>query len=412
MIEHRIKPLHIHLINGVGSSQADDEDTEISIFDAQRFFDETNTNARLCKIISPVKDPISSELRCDIPASALAGRFSSASSAADGYGYGKSHRARSFHATPTASSEASWNSQAGLLSNPHGAVPVSMNMKTLKISDQKTKGSGKMRWIWGLRCPCSGKKISAENIHRVIASATTRPPMIDGGSAGTTSGFKFPILINRNHNSLDDHNDPPRDPLEVFRPAEESNPKKPVARTSIVNDKVGSDTSSDLFEIESFSTSNPPCHRRDSLDEASSFNIRRSIGASGNVSGFSCMHLFADGRRVLRTERGEHRMERDDGGRVRERIGSGGDDEHEVGNGGGGERKRSGLLRCRWQKAVNVGPNPVKFVPPHGQAACLIKACGQCEQTNACPFVAAFCGIRHLFSSIISYILCSLPYLV
>ncbi|KAE8661183.1 Detected protein of unknown function [Hibiscus syriacus] len=420
--------LIVQSINGVRSSQerslvdvSADEDMDISIFDAQRYFDETNGDARVCKRNSPMKDPISPELRCDISASALAGRFSSASSVADGYGYGRSHRARSFHATPTASPEASWNSQTGLLSNPPGAIPVSMIMKTPTTTDHKTKGSSKMKWLWGRRCPCSGKKsvqvepktplgsnqkrniihhdqkreeillacnpyrISVENQfrsslgQRVIATATARPLMIsDGGSAVTTAGFTFPILNqhNRNHNSLDDHNYPPRHSLELFRPSDESpsisNPKKLVPRTSIADDDVGSDTSSDLFEIESFSTSNPLYHRRDSLDEASNFNIRRSIGGSGNGSGtYSPMTTEcyepseASIEWSVTTAEGLERgsVEAEEMMNMNMRGSATG-----VSNGGKKKSGNGGLLSCRCEKAVSVGPNPVKYVPPHGQA--------------------------------------------
>ncbi|XWS58940.1 hypothetical protein CRYUN_Cryun08bG0077400 [Craigia yunnanensis] len=117
-----------------------DEDTEISIFDAQRYFNESNIDARVCKRVSPFIMPnfdhISSVPRSDI--SALA-RFSSASSGADGYGYGRTYRVRSFHATPTVSSEASWNSQTGLLSNPPGALAVSMTMKNPSTTDDEKR---------------------------------------------------------------------------------------------------------------------------------------------------------------------------------------------------------------------------------------------------------------------------------
>ncbi|KAE8726921.1 Detected protein of unknown function [Hibiscus syriacus] len=342
-------PKQIQTINGV-----EDEDTEISIFDAQRYFNETNTtDARLCKRISPVKDPLSSELRCDIPASTLAGRFSAA---ADGYGYGTSHRARSFHATPTASSEASWNSQT-----------VSFRLRT--------------------PCDCFGNRKTADDKRRLQwyycrrfhVSATARRPMISDGSNGTTAvGFTFPILNqhDRNPNSLDDHNDPPRASLEVFRPAD---------------DVVGSDTSSDLFEIESFSASNPPYHRRDSLDEASNFNIIRSIGASGNVSGFSCTYSPMTAEcyepseasiewSVTTAEGFERGLEAEEMMNMNMRVG----------NGGGGGRKRSGLLSCRCEKAVNVGPNPVKYVPPHGQAAASSKHVANVNKPPLAPLSLPF----------------------
>ncbi|KAL4379429.1 hypothetical protein GQ457_02G025870 [Hibiscus cannabinus] len=417
-----------------------DEDTEISIFDAQRYFNESNSvsdaTARVCKRISPLnmpnlQDPISSELRCDITASAFAGRFSSASSSADGYGCGRSYRARSFHATPTASSEASWNSQTGLLSNPPGTIAVSVT------TEHKTTGSGKMKWLWGRRCPCSGKKsvqvepktplgsnqknkivhqyqkspswgdkrelacnprrISAENqFHsssgqRMIASATARPPIKSDDSSRTTAGFTFPILNQEptsshhkmeaqgNHISLDD---PPRDSLEVFRPSDESPslpvPKKLVSRTTTADDDVGSDTSSDLFEIESFSTttqsqtmSNALYHRRDSLDEASNFNIRRSIAASGNSSGFSCPYSPMTNECYEPSEVSiDWSVTTAEGLEEMELRGTA------VSNGGKKKSGNGGLLSCRCEKAVSVGPNPVKYVPPHGQAATSSKHVG------------------------------------
>ncbi|XP_022719847.1 protein PHYTOCHROME KINASE SUBSTRATE 4-like [Durio zibethinus] len=420
-----------------------DEDTEISIFDAQRYFNESNSDARVCKRVSPLNMPnldrISPEPGCDI--SGLA-RFSSASSAADGYGYGRTYRARSFHATPTASSEASWNSQTGLLSNPPGAIAVSMTMKN-PTSDDKRKASGKIKWFWGRRCPCLGKKsvqvepktllrlnqklkveaqkslctkssswctdkreemllacnpyrISAENneFHsslgqRVVASATTRPLMISHGSG--TAGFTFPILnqqptsshikvaMNRYNNSLDDHEDPPRDSLEVFRPSEESSSisvsKKLVSRINIPDDDVGSDTSSDLFEIESFTTttmsqttSYPMYHRRDSLDDASNFNARRSIAAAGNGSGFGCPYPPMMRECYEPSEASIEWSVTTAEGFDKGSVGVSEAEEMTMTAHGNGGMKKSGgnggLLSCRCEKAVSVGPNPVKYVPP------------------------------------------------
>ncbi|XWS42970.1 hypothetical protein CRYUN_Cryun16bG0059700 [Craigia yunnanensis] len=430
-----------------------DEDTEISIFDAQRYFNENNSDARMCKRVSPLNMPnldhISSEPGCDI--SALA-RFSSASSAADGYGYGRTYRVRSFHATPTASSDASWNSQTGLLSNPPGAIAVSMTMKNPSTSDVKRKGSGKMKWLWGRRCPCSGKKcvqvepktplslnqklkvedqkslgtkssswsdkreeilvpcnphrISAENqFHsslgqRVVASAPARPLMISDGSG--TAGFTFPILnqqptsshikmaVNRNNNSLDDHENPPRDSLEVFRPSDESSPiylpKKLVSRITITDDDAGSDTSSDLFEIESFSTTTQSqstsyqmYYRRDSLDEASNYNIRRSIAAAANGSGFGCPYSPMMTECYEPSEASIEWSVTTAEGFERGSIGISEAEEMTVtGHGNGGKKKsgNGGLLSCRCEKSVSVGPNPVKYVPPQGQAATTSKHAG------------------------------------
>ncbi|XVF23239.1 hypothetical protein REPUB_Repub13aG0019500 [Reevesia pubescens] len=442
-----------------------DEDTEISIFDAQRYFNEINSDERVCKRVSPLKMP-----NLDHISSPLPSRFSSASSASDGYGYGRTYRVRSFHATPTVSSEASWNSQTGLLSNPPGAIAVSMTMKNPSTTDDKIKGSGKIKCLWGRRrcpCSCSGKKsvqvepktplslnqkqkvdqvyqkslgtqnssrvtdhkreeillacnphrISAENHdefnsslgQRVVVSATVRPRMISDGSG--TAGFTFPILdpqptssshvkmaVKRNNNDnnfLDDHEDPPRDSLEVFRLCDESSsicvPKKMVSRITITEDDVGSDTSSDLFEIESFSTNTQShstsypvmYHRRDSLDEASNFNTRRSI--AGNGAGFGyCPYspMITEGY-----EPSEASIEwsvTTAEGFERGSVGvSEAAEEMSVtvaAHGNGGKKKSGGngggLLSCRCEKAVSVGPNPVKYVPHQGQAATTSKHVG------------------------------------
>ncbi|XVE90623.1 hypothetical protein DITRI_Ditri20bG0092600 [Diplodiscus trichospermus] len=436
-----------------------DEDTEISIFDAQKYFNESNSDARVCKRVSLLNMPsldhnISSEPGCDI--SALA-RFSSASSAAEGYGYGRAYRAHSFHATPTASSEASWNSQTGLLSNPPGAIAVSMTMKNTTTAD-KRKGSGKIKWLLGRRCPCSGKKsvqveaktplslnqklkvedqkslgpkssswgdereeirvacnphrISGQNhqFHsslgqRVVASATARPLMKTDGFV--TAGFTFPILnqqppsshikmtVNRNNNSLDEHEDPPRDSLEVFRPSDESLsisvPKKLVSRVTITDDDVGSDTSSDLFEIESFSTNTQgqttsytmyPC--RGSLDEASSFNTGRSIAAAANgTSGFGCPYSPMMTECYEPSEASIEWSVTTAEGFERGSVGVSEAEEMTVAAHGNGGKKKSGnggLLSCRCEKAVSVGPNPVKYVPPQEQAATTSKHVGNVKK--------------------------------
>lgn len=78
-----------------------ENDTEISIFDAQKYFSESN---------------ITNQKDASEPSDAVSVPRLSSSSSVDGYG--RNFRTRSFQATPTASSEASWNSQKGLLANP------------------------------------------------------------------------------------------------------------------------------------------------------------------------------------------------------------------------------------------------------------------------------------------------------
>ncbi|XP_062113776.1 uncharacterized protein LOC133824818 [Humulus lupulus] len=166
-----------------------DDPTEISIFDAQKYFNDLN-------LLQPHKStsvvnggggggvsgggnrvsPLDNVLLVE------ASRFSSASSSIDSYSSSNNNNSnthrnsymknRSFRsaATPTASSEASWNSQTGLLSAPPGSVAVSLRNPALSSSADKrattttavaaatTPFSG-VRWL-NLRrkCPCSCKK--------------------------------------------------------------------------------------------------------------------------------------------------------------------------------------------------------------------------------------------------------------
>lgn len=459
------------------SNQVDD--SEISIFDARKYFNEIGSDPKGSKRVSPVNANVNvinleriSE-RCDFSS---VPRFSSASSSVDGYS--RNYRARSFHATPTASSEASWNSQTGLLSNPPGAIAVSIRNPP-RSDDKKIRSATK--WLLGRKCPCSGKKsvqveeklseprtpsrlnhnskvslnlklkrqifgpvenikekslvtpgwlerpetiynpqrISAENNpfpsglghHRVVASGRS--------FRDSTTGFTFPILdqtpspIKLVSNGLpsSDYNpppeeDPPRDSLEVFLPADNPLPTKSIIENhrlqslTVTDDDIASDASSDLFEIESFSTQTTSypmynvINRQDSLDEAASFSARRLAAANGggsycrqnldepktpSIAPTECYEPSEDSVDwSVTTAEGFDRgtvtnfsvtaSEVDDETAMRhyesEKNSDGG------GGGGGGSKRRggnSGLLNCRCEKAVSVGPHPVKCVAIEGQ---------------------------------------------
>lgn len=431
------------------------DDAELSIFDAEEYF---NGNAEQK---TPASQPPSMER---IREKSDFWRPSSVSSVD---GYGRNHKAAPFHATPTASSEASWNSQSGLLSNPPGSMAISM--RHIHLSQAKKYPNSPRRWFFRRKCPCSGDKsvdveeksytrqnghttnnsdsnctsnnhhrkqntggadqeepatrpmvrISAEEWtkeesltggHRALSTeigrrAATARPFSDGG------GFTFPILSHQmpTGNAPDD---PPRQSLEVFRPplllaAEEAMlpPRKAAAaplypcdvgRRSFTfatsprrrgEDDVASDSSSDLFEIESFSTSNggggasaaAMYRRMDSLDEVvrsgagqapyrysldETSTTITSLGAEayepseasvewsvvtaegfdrGSVANFSASASeFGETRLADLPEVGE-RATTTFGRRV-----------------GGGGKKKGRFLSCRCEKAVSVGPQPVK----------------------------------------------------
>ncbi|XP_051151255.1 protein PHYTOCHROME KINASE SUBSTRATE 4-like [Andrographis paniculata] len=445
------------------------DDAEISIFDAQKYFSEN----------SDPKDGKRQDQMIPHDHTLSLPRLSSVSSVD---GYGRNFRTRSFHATPTASSEASWNSQTGLLANPPGSIGVSVRNLNLPSGDIKRRGSPARKWNFGRKCCCTGKKsvqikeiasdsdhggpvlINNENCNKSVKSSyfytksdTSRtimtPTNLSRRSTSITNcvleihqhkamamppnpvrlspensfqtpdspqrqqrvsasgGFSFPILNPNSQTTkrvimakpvINPLEDPPRDSLEVFQPMHDHPSRPPSLDNPMARDEdICSDASSDLFEIESFSTqttSYPPLYRRrDSLDEASTFNPRRFATANGlnlnsitnsrrsldepptpsvaatecyapsevsidwsvttaegfdkaSVSNFS-LSASEFGTAALFRRRNHDDSQGVDGGKKKS-------------NGGGG----GGLLlmSCRHEKAVSVGPQPVKFTPSEG----------------------------------------------
>lgn len=507
-----------HLTIGHGGCRALD-DSELSIFDAHKYFNEATDND-MQKVTISSNSRVSPLVNLNVEQNLERGdiaaevrRYSSASSSVDGYANIRNYRARSFHtATPTACSEASWNSQTGLLSHPPGAIPVSMrNPPHPTDPNRKFRDSlYKPISLFRRKCPCSGKKSVEvkENTldHKTHQMPQTPPPPppprlshsqitrdsmdlkrqqdLDSPKSKTpidkftknmettvankpetqkipithsnnwvvdqrhrdqevfvaksqrfqptetqvpailqpqrllasvrpfTDGFTFPVLNPHSAVStikLQDLNAvdevPSRESLEVFRTPDiepDSVSRKPIGRdpqnfpfppspkSRIIDDDVASDASSDLFEIESFSTQTTSTYpiiyrRRDSLDEANSFDARR-LGTNNN-------NAFLFGRQStdsttptitecyepseasidwsVTTAEGFDRASvanfsvsasqvADDASVVQSHGGSG---EHAPEK---GKRKGSSvnglLLSCRCEKAVSVGPQPVKSV--------------------------------------------------
>ncbi|XP_043719444.1 protein PHYTOCHROME KINASE SUBSTRATE 4-like isoform X2 [Telopea speciosissima] len=453
------------------------DDTEISIFDAEKYFNEgrDQKEKKQTSTVTVNLDRIP-DRRSSL---STVSRLSSSISSVDGYG--RNYKSGSFHATPTASSEASWNSQSGLLSIPPGSS-IAVSMRNLPL-DGKRRGISS-KWFFGTRCPCSGKKSvqvdeklsnpknpfhsngssnrsfnpkkqssksgevapadrvakekakvfdkniiidertelksvsgnhlsSPESGHRIVSSNSAGRLVTEGGG-----GFSFPIL---NPPVLEDP--PSRESLEVFQPSEESVvrkstelqrqmlmsfagnsesqsftfPASPKTRATIGDDDVASDTSSDLFEIESFSTQTTMYplyhHQREAFDEFSSndgtrilghgngmLQFRRSIDGTMTPSiaptefyepseisvDWSVTTAEGFDRRSVTnfsTATSEYEDFRFKVQKESEKI---------IANGGGGasniRRKGNGLLSCRCEKAVNVGPHPVKQLPDQCRA--------------------------------------------
>lgn len=220
-------------------------------------------------------------------------------------------------------------------------------------------------------------------------------------STDTTAGFSFPVqsqtppptkLVLPSATYNPPLEDPPRHSLEVFRPADDPIPTKSISDLhrrqsfTVIDDDMASDASSDLFEIESFSTqttSYAMCpNLRDSLDDASSFNARRLAATNGGS--LYCRRSLDDPRTpsVAATECYEPSeasidwsvttAEGFDRGSVTNFSVSASEvDEMTMMRGGGAGKKRGGngglLMSCRCEKAVSVGPHPVKCVATEGQ---------------------------------------------
>lgn len=475
--------------DNVHSPQLDD--SEINVFDAQKYFSESNDDSKEINLSPSNLNHIAAEVPID-----SVSRLSSVSSV-DGYAR-NNFRVRSFHATPTASSEASWNSQTGLLTNPPGSIPVSLRNPA---ADKKRSGSSSTgrKWFFCRKCPCSGKKsveveegILSENKemdmksqsnstvkvhvnshkksyysqrttdhdqkvetlsieyqrsppdthrkvgsnpvklqsdnHFVMPSSTVVQHRVVSGIVG---GFSFPVLKNDSHavvaatpNSISNSQpktsviispvlveEAPRESLEVFQPPESSNLKKSI------EDDVGSDASSDLFEIESFTTQTIPNYpnyrRRDSLDDAQTLNARRLAASNGSAlegrrssldepmtprtecyapseasidwsvttaEGFekASVSIAASEIDEFTTFRG-----------IRSSIMGKNTEEAAAAalnsNSHGKKKLGNGLLSCRHEKAVNVGPHPLRCMQLEGPPLQLISTSSHVSTANRLP---------------------------
>ncbi|KAL5059076.1 hypothetical protein RYX36_030680 [Vicia faba] len=404
----------------------EDPTSELSIFDAHKYFNEVTNNDNIQKVtissnnnnnnsnnnsrVSPVVVNVNNETEnIVIPDNT---RYSSASSTVDSYSNIRNYRARSFHsATPTASSEASWNSQQGLLSHPAGAI--SINIKNPSNPNPNNNNNNTFRtslskpiWLLRRKCPCTGKKSvqvrekkstelpkSTIKIPSPVSPSPSPPPPLPMNNymdqtptlvtksqrfqpvvttvrVPYTDGFTFPVLNPNTTSTTAKHkngivlDDPPRESLEVFQPPDEIKVDMkslnfpfppPMSRIVVDDGDAASDASSDLFEIESFSTATQSSYgasayrrnSRDSFDEGSVTTAMTECYEPSEAS-IEWSVTTADGYDETSYSGG---------------VGGGGS------SGGGGVTaehcKRKGgngglLVSCRCEKAVSVGPQPVK----------------------------------------------------
>ncbi|THU54322.1 hypothetical protein C4D60_Mb10t23860 [Musa balbisiana] len=437
--------------------------TELNVFDAERYFREG-----------------------DDAAAKQTSRHEFMASSVDVFERNGHGRSDSCLDTPTASSEASWNSKSGLLYKAPDSAAVTVRASPVR-DPRRPRASGS-RWLFRCSCPCSGEKsVDVEERHfetkspsrssmesdatisakkqsyrtgevrlssipervaaeehknefdveevtkvkitpgnwgkdrsffhvanrfspeKTIPTEIGHRIMNPGKSLTDSSGFSFPILCPPSSNLAEE---PPRDSLEVFRPTDESTKmtKKPSEfqrRATVLpfpaerdspsftypaspkphpEDDAASDESSDLFEIQSLSTQMTYRHR-DSLDElegrrfvgsgaaAGILQLRRSLegAAAPSIAPSECYqpseasvewsvttaegfdHASAANFSSAASNYDEFRFIEEEHNRFAAALG---------GAPAGPRRKGNGLLDCRSEKAVSVGPSPVRIRPP------------------------------------------------
>ncbi|RWV89672.1 hypothetical protein GW17_00048172 [Ensete ventricosum] len=122
--------------------------TELNVFDAERYFREG-----------------------DDAAAKQTGRHDFSASSVDGFERNGHGRSASFLDTPTASSEASWNSKSGLLYNPPASAAVTVRASPVR-DPRRPRASG-ASWLFCRSCPCSGEKsVDVEESHFETKSPT------------------------------------------------------------------------------------------------------------------------------------------------------------------------------------------------------------------------------------------------
>lgn len=195
------------------------EDTELSVFDAKHYFDEGG------KTQNTIKRPIVRDAR-------------RTTNSRDNKYIENWKRSHSFRTTPTSCSEASWNSRSGLLSNPPGSAALPITSSTVK-----RKGKSSSRNLFYRNCPCYGKKSVdvEEKCSSPVRFSMEKERRMVSNSVKISAGLSWPKEL----------------PGFSFRVA---------AKAKYGDEDVGSDTSSDLFELESFGA-NSVYRRRDSLEE-------------------------------------------------------------------------------------------------------------------------------------------------
>ncbi|XP_027359553.1 protein PHYTOCHROME KINASE SUBSTRATE 4-like [Abrus precatorius] len=303
-----------HAMRPIGFRTLDHDSTsEHSTFHAHKYFNQgtnndniqkvnINSNSRVSPLLNLDTEHKHNQEQGDITKSTRSFSYS-ASSSLGGYANANinNYKAHSFHvATPTtpssSSSKASLNNKAGLLFHPQtSAISVNPPQSPSDLSKKIRTSLSKPIWLLRRNCPCNDKKSVQvkKNTPKPKTPATTQTPPTqqpqilsshkDSMNHKTpqtsnkevnsqrlfqfqpsmnqvprplSEGFTFPLFLATNSTTKpqvllnvvhEEEDTPSRDSLQVFQP---SSPPKSRA----MDDDAASDASSDLFEIESFST--------------------------------------------------------------------------------------------------------------------------------------------------------------
>ncbi|KAJ1416743.1 hypothetical protein SESBI_17132 [Sesbania bispinosa] len=283
-----------------------DSTSELSIFNAHKYFNDVTNNDILQKVtitnnnnrVSPLlnmdqqhKQNTEAEKDNDITNTT---RSYSYSYSAGGYTHIKNYKAHSFHASTSTPP----SSKVGLLSHPPtNAISVTTRNPSHSSDLRKKIKASLLKPIWLLRrkCPCSDKnsvqvKENTPKPKTQVTTTTSSPtpqnlshnqivkdsvnhntpepdhkavnsqrfqfqPVMNQVPSPLSEGFTFPLFLATTNSptkpqvvlNVVHEEEPSRDSLQVFQP-----PSPPKSR--IMEDDAASDASSDLFEIESFST--------------------------------------------------------------------------------------------------------------------------------------------------------------
>ncbi|KAL0346070.1 UNVERIFIED_CONTAM: protein PHYTOCHROME KINASE SUBSTRATE 4 [Sesamum radiatum] len=386
-----------------------DDDTELSIFDARRYFsDDDDAGGGLKDMIR--RQQLQQEPFHDFHS---VSRLSSVSSVES---YGRNFRTGSFQATPTASSEAAEQPDRPVVESSRFRFSFTQQFIVKEVTSRDRSRSvlviNPERICVDKAAQCTNESVgieqdnyvvSSQNQHRVSASGRRfidsavgfsfpilkSPDVVQATNAALIKGIIAKPMVNPVKHQLHELQSVSR-----FSSMENTvnarrfvNPGSPTAR----DDDVGSDGSSDLFEIESFSSTpttlyNAVCNTKD--EEDSTYDARKFASSTNGISKID-QYVRRSVDEAPTPDRSAAAAEGYDKANVSMEIGvlrrrmeeAGGED------GGKGKGDEHMLKSCRQEKAASVGLPPVKCVVVEGTTNFPLAGGGRPPRANKPPLI-------------------------